>query len=363
MSFEQAAGEVPDDDPIDRARKFMADGRAVEAVAFLTRHIEARRGGLLASLMLVRARLACDDKTGALELARELALANPQIAETALALGEALAAAQALPAAIAELQRALRIDSALHAARVALAQCWLDAGEPDKADEALANVPEGPDIVLLHGRANVMRAQPRCDAGYVRHLFDQFSVDYDVRMRGQLAYAAPEILRELARLVVPGRKELAILDLGCGTGLAGAAFKEMSSRLDGVDLSQAMLEQARAKGIYDGLRHGDLETMLGTHEYDLALAADALVYLGDLAATFTAVQTQLKRSGIFLFTVEKQDGDAFALGPKRRWRHSERYLRNLAALSGFDVVGLLDCVPRTESNAPVEGLACALAIA
>ena len=44
-------------------------------------------------------------------------------------------------------------------------------------------------------------------------------------MIGQLAYAAPQILLDLADLVMPGRERLAILDLGCGTGLAGAAVQ------------------------------------------------------------------------------------------------------------------------------------------
>ena len=71
--------------------------------------------------------------------------------------------------------------------------------------------------------------------------------DYDARMIGQLGYAAPQILRDLAEMVMPGREQLAILDLGCGTGLAGAVFKPLAARLDGVDLSPAMIEKARAR--------------------------------------------------------------------------------------------------------------------
>ena len=64
-------------------------------------------------------------------------------------------------------------------------------------------------------------------------------------------------------MVMPGRAELAILDLGCGTGLAGAAFKPLAARLDGVDLSPAMIEKARARQIYDHLQVADLQTALG----------------------------------------------------------------------------------------------------
>ena len=45
----------------------------------------------------------------------------------------------------------------------------------------------------------------------------------------------------------------AMLDLGCGTGLGGAAFRPFVDRLVGVDLSPAMIAQAAAKGLYDRL--------------------------------------------------------------------------------------------------------------
>jgi len=115
----------------------------------------------------------------------------------------------------------------------------------------------------------------------VRHLFDQFSADYDNRMMGQLDYAAPRILKDLADLVMPGRDRLSVLDLGCGTGLAGMVFKSRAARLDGIDLSPAMIGKARARGIYDSLAVGDIETAL-RGRYDLIMAADTLVYLGDL---------------------------------------------------------------------------------
>ena len=81
-------------------------------------------------------------------------------------------------------------------------------------------------------------------------------------MIGQLGYAAPQILLDLAAMVMPGRERLSILDLGCGTGLAGAAFRPLAARLDGIDLSPAMIEKARARGIYDHLAVADLETAL-----------------------------------------------------------------------------------------------------
>ena len=292
---------------------------------------------------------------GGLEAAREAAALLPGNAGLALAYGAALLEAGLLPEAIAELQRSLRLDYTSADARHALGCAWLEAGEPDKALQEFAHLA---DVESDIARAMAMKEQTRSDAGYVRHLFDQFAADYDRRMISQLGYAAPSILRGLADLVIPGRGGIRILDLGCGTGLSGLAFRDLARRLDGVDLSPVMVEKARLRGIYDHLAVGDIERVAG--EYDLLIAADTLVYLGDLAPVLGAAARSLQPGGVFLFTVERKEGEGFELGPKRRWRHSDAYLRQEAAKAGLAVAGLMECAPRHESGQPVAGFAVAL---
>jgi predicted TPR repeat methyltransferase len=348
-------------DPIATAEALIASGRAAAAARDLRARLEAGRGGLLARLTLVKALQASDDHAGALTEAREAASLNPGVAVAAMALGEVLLALGAMPTAIAELQRALRLDPGLERARFLTGCAWLEAGEAAKALEIFEGLDPTPDVQARILRAQAIKDAPRSDAGYVRHLFDQFSADYDARMMGQLAYAAPQILRDLADLVMPGRAALRILDLGCGTGLVGAMFKARAARLDGIDLSPAMVAKARARGIYDSLMVGDIETAL-TGKYDLILAADTLVYLGDLAKLFGAVVGCLSPDGHFLFTTEAKDGEGFELGPKRRWRHGEAYIRDQAGRAGLSVAGLVAASPRTEANLPVPGFAVALAM-
>jgi predicted TPR repeat methyltransferase len=357
------------DDPIAAAEALIAGGRAHEAARDLRARLGAGRGGALARVTLVKALLASGDVEGALAEAREAVSLNPELPAVLVALGEALLAAENLPAAIAELQRALRQDPGHAEARFLTARAWAAAGEADKALEIFRQLdPDTPGLAAGKARAEAMKGAARSDPGYVRHLFDQFSADYDARMRGQLAYAAPEILGDLfdlvsgAGLVMHGREGLRILDLGCGTGLAGVVFRARASCLDGMDLSPAMIEKARARHIYDHLAVGDIETALAAPGpiYDLIVAADTLVYLGDLAPLFRGARARLRPDGYFLFTVEAGTED-FALGPKRRWRHSETYLRRLAACAGFQVAGLVAASPRQEANQPVEGFAIALA--
>jgi predicted TPR repeat methyltransferase len=281
-----------------------------------------------------------------------------------LLLGDVLRANAHLPAAIAEFQRALRLEPQSHIARLHLGEAWADAGEAERALEqyALLSVDVVPELRARVAEAKAMLSRMRSDPGYVRHLFDQFSTSYDERMRGQLAYRAPEILRELAALVMPDRNGLVALDLGCGTGLAGVAFAEIAPVIDGIDLSPAMIEVAKRRRIYRELVVGDIETALRENEtrYDLIIAADTLVYLGELEPLFRTAAHGLNAGGFMLFTVESLEVGDFSLGPKRRWRHSESYLRRSAAAFKLEVAGLVSCTPRTEAGVSVAGLACAL---
>jgi predicted TPR repeat methyltransferase len=354
-------------DPIGAANARIAAGDAKGAAEFLQAQLHAGRGGLLTRIALGRALLAAGNREQALQILRGAAALGPGIAEAAFALGEGLLAMGHLPTAIAEFQRALRLDPALHAANYALGCAWLGAGEAERAAEifselAAKEAPFSQPAAEKLSEVEMMRQASRAAPGYIRHLFDQFSSDYERKMLGELSYRAHLILRGLADLIGVTAPGLDILDLGCGTGLAGEAFRDLAHRLDGVDLSPLMIEHARSRGIYDGLVIQDVETVLTTAgpSYDLILAADMLVYLGDLAALFRGVEVRLKKGGFFLFTVEMKPGEGFELGPKRRYRHSEAYLRQEAGQAGLEVMGLLDCSPRWEAKSPVEGLAVAL---
>jgi predicted TPR repeat methyltransferase len=352
-----------DEDPLGRAEALIAAGKSDEAVRLLERLHEAGRGGLLLQAARARALIAVGDREKALAVAREAAALYPSVATAIVTLGEALLASGHLATAIGEFHRALRLDPGFAPARFLLGCAWLEAGEADKAADAFDALTDDDAPGLAEKRAEIeaMRARPRSDARYVRHLFDQFSVDYDARMIGQLGYGAPQILRGLADLIgLLYRDPLSILDLGCGTGLGGSAFFDLASRLDGIDLSPAMVEKAKARGIYNDVRVGDIETAASDSGYDLVLAADTLVYLGDLGPVLRAAAKALAPGGTFLFTVERKEDDGYELGPKRRWRHSETYLRRVAAETGFDIAGFLECSPRSEAGVPVEGYAVAL---
>ena len=209
---------------------------------------------------------------------------------------------------------------------------------------------------------------PTAPRSYVESLFDDYAEQFDAHLVGQLGYRAHIVLvdRLFSLPQVPKRFESA-LDLGCGTGLCGPLVKPHTDRLTGVDLSAAMLDKARARGVYDALSHSDLSAYLlevqgqGQALHDLVLSADVFIYVGALEAVFAGVSRVLAAGGVFCFSVEKatdtEDSAVdWQLTPGMRYAHSARYLRALSATHGFDVVQVLDHAIRHDQRQAIDGL-------
>lgn len=211
-----------------------------------------------------------------------------------------------------------------------------------------------------------LRKVDRIPAFAARDAFDQVAARYDQMVLQDLGYRGHEHVRALASrifgdLVPPWH----ILDLGCGTGLAGMCFKGAArgGRLVGVDISPVMIEEARKRQVYDELIIADFETFLAAPgpSYRMILSADAMVYFGDLKATFAGVAKRLEPGGVFLFTCEAKQGDGWELTQANRFRHSEAYVRAEAEQAQLSWLDLMECTPRYEGGEPVAGFAIALA--
>jgi len=232
------------------------------------------------------------------------------------------------------------------------------------------------DAANAQARANrenilfLMRRASRMPADNLRRLFDKYAVNYDEHMVETLIYRGHLHLRALFDRLFPQAKgPLRILDLGSGTGLVGEAFKDLvrpgnggGGRLDGVDLSPAMNEAARARGIYNDLFLAELETHLmeSRSVYDLVLAADTMVYLGDLAPTFTGVAARLVPGGQYIFAVEAKETEGWEQTKANRFRHSLAYLRWEAERAGLEFLDHMDCTIRVEGGESIVGFAVAL---
>jgi len=194
----------------------------------------------------------------------------------------------------------------------------------------------------------------------------------------QLAYKREELSRLEQEIVSSGAVLVAAalarhvsgtasstVDLGCGTGLCAPFLRPLSTRLAGVDLSDNMLAQARAAGLYDELACADIGDYLAAHPqaFDLAVAADVLVYFGELDTLFGQVRAALRSGGTFCFSTEALDQGEFMLLPSNRYAHALAYLERLAARHGFTVLEADNATVRSEQGAELKGHLLVLRVA
>ncbi len=99
----------------------------------------------------------------------------------------------------------------------------------------------------------------------------------------------------------------------------------------------------------------------GAARYDLVLAADVLVYVGDVEPLFRAAHGALRRDGLFAFTTQgPEEGDGFGVGSDLRFHHAAPYIRRMAAAAGFAVLHMSPCAVRQDAGRPAAGHAVVL---
>lgn len=189
----------------------------------------------------------------------------------------------------------------------------------------------------------------------VAGLFDRYADRFDKHLTGKLHYRVPEMLAEALTALRP-EKKLDVLDMGCGTGLCGPLLRPFAATLAGVDLAPGMVAKSSERGVYDKLEVGELVETMRQHprSFDLLVAADVLIYMGDLGPTFEAAAGALRPGGLFAFSVEAGTGERYLLNRKtRRFTHNKSYLQHLAAIHGFREECFQDVIGRYEKEQPV----------
>src|SRR3954452_16373462 len=163
----------------------------------------------------------------------------------------------------------------------------------------------------------------RASDAFIEATFDSFAASFDSKL-AKLLYRAPALVaRMLSDSAGEAQASLDVLDAGCGTGLCGPLVAPYARRLIGVDLSERMLAQARARNVYNELVKGELTAYLcaSSMAFDAIVSADTLVYFGPLAEVAAASANALRPGGKLIFTVEELtggSGDGYSIGPSGR---------------------------------------------
>jgi predicted TPR repeat methyltransferase len=287
---------------------------------------------------------------------RQALAVNPGRVEAWLGLGQIFYETERYEEAVAAFAKAPELADAWLGAARALRRLrrWEDAVAAYR--QALARGGDAEIIGYYLASLGAGPAPPVAPRRLVSTLFDRDSGRYDQLVVGALKYRTPDLLFDAVTRFASVRQP-DVLDLGCGTGLSGMRFRPIARSLAGVDLSAKMIALARQRQIYDDLSCGELIELLRTRAdaFDIAVAADVLVYFGDLSGVFRHVRHALRAGGLFGFSVEAGDAQDFALRSTLRYTHSAAYLLRLAHDHGFAVEAIESAVLRQEDGDDVVG--------
>lgn len=249
----------------------------------------------------------------------------------------------------------------------ALASLLYQEGRESEAVEVYrlwaANAPDNAKARHMYAASAGEAAPERASDAYVREHFDAAAGTFDANLQN-LRYRSHEAvasaLADIAKRSAVGPFE-AVLDAGCGTGLCGPLLRPSCRRLVGVDLSPRMIDQARARSVYDELVVAELGGFMRSraNTFDAIACADTLVYFGALEDPISSAHLCLRATGTFIFTVEESaDGDPsdHHLTITGRYQHRETYVRRVLETHNFQVESLSKITPREERGRPVAGL-------
>ncbi|TXH36513.1 MAG: methyltransferase domain-containing protein [Burkholderiaceae bacterium] len=192
-----------------------------------------------------------------------------------------------------------------------------------------------------------------------RHLFDSAAAVFDQQLVQALRYKLPQQIAQQILASYPAR-QCNLLDLGCGTGLLGAHLGKLKGRMVGADLSPKMLELAERRGVYDSLKTADLQDTLNESQaasYDVVVALEVCVYVGELSAMIAGAWRVLVPGGRLIFSCESgtPGGPDLYLNPAtERYTHQRNHVEQQSRAAGF-TVQTEETVLRQERGKPVSG--------
>ncbi len=271
-----------------------------------------------------------------------------------------------LPAAADLLLQAAELAPNFASAWFTLGQIREELGEGEAAIAAYRKAQtsdpsdrHGASLRLMRLGAEQLSGMPQA---YVQVLFDQYASRFESSLVDDLGYRGPALLFKAVLSVRAAARKPAFfkraLDLGCGTGLAATAFAKEVDHFIGIDLAPRMIERARETGLYEELQVDDmLSGLRGKPDAsaDLILAADAMVYVADLAPVLAEARRVLADGGLLAFTTETHDGEGVVIGDGLRYAHSAAYVRATVEGAGLKLPLLEDRSARNEDNVPVPG--------
>ena len=192
---------------------------------------------------------------------------------------------------------------------------------------------------------------------YVERLFDDCAGWFEKSLVNKLRYEVPKTVVNIVQNQL-GISDLGtVLDLGCGTGLLGVEIREYCEKLEGVDLSASMLQEAQKKNIYDKIDQFDIIEYLAleTLDFDYYFSLDVFIYVGDLSEIFRLLKSRSQKKGKLIFSTEHTEKDGFFLETTGRYSHSKKYIEKLCREHNYEFLHFSMTNLRKENNITILG--------
>lgn len=145
--------------------------------------------------------------------------------------------------------------------------------------------------------------QGTSDPREVADRYDRWAGGYDDDLAAW-SYRAPDVVAETLLAHLPAAAS--VLDVGCGTGLAGRALRArgFTGELRGLDISPASLEAARAGGAYDAVGTADLQQQLPVpdHGVDALVCVGVMTYLPEVESVWREFARVVRPGGLVVAT-------------------------------------------------------------
>ena len=340
--YDQLLAVSPDSVPviINKGLLLQSMKRIPDAIEQFDRAVSLSPEMAAAWRILAIARLACADLNGAIDAFDRAFSLAPSDTATGIQLAKAL-------------RHAGRLEESEEACRKVLvtepdnaeAKFFQDAFSKQSNKQKLDRIPAEVSKQIYSGKSQ----QGSLGSGF------------DTSLQNSLEYKAPTVLDDAVRAALDGRENIDVLELGCGSGLCGSKFADISDRLIGTDISPGMLEGARQKDVYTELYEADLIDALDNYEdeIDLVIAMDVLCFFGDLTDIFQRTRRALHDDGLFGFSVVKPKSDAsWELQEYGHFVHSTEHIRNVAVSTGCTELFIDELPLRKEMNEDQYGYVC-----
>ena len=192
---------------------------------------------------------------------------------------------------------------------------------------------------------------------YVSGLFNQFAYKFDRVLVTELNYNMPQFISDIILKNCSKNSLGSVLDLGCGTGLVGSKIKKHCINLEGIDLSHAMLKQAKEKKIYNNLKKSSIKNFLSKEKlnFDYFIFADVFIYVGELSEVFRLIKSRNTKPGRLVFSTEHIEKIGYKLEVSGRYSHSQSYIEELCKKFNYKMIHFEKILLRQEKEGSITG--------